>query len=127
MSERETMFSCPNCGDPCATTVERNLDIHSGATYRCAQCGKRVVFEAMTTSGYVEYANLAAQLAALEAERDRLREALKPLAALKPTLSLVAAPEDFILWCRGTSDPDDPKLTAAHVLAARALLTKETP
>jgi transcription elongation factor Elf1 len=79
MSERETMFSCPNCGDPCATTVERNLDIHSGATYRCAQCGQRVVFEAMTTSGYVEYANLAAQLAALEAERDRLREAAQSL------------------------------------------------
>jgi predicted RNA-binding Zn-ribbon protein involved in translation (DUF1610 family) len=105
MSERETMFSCPNCGDPCATTVERNLDIHSGATYRCAQCGKRVVFEAMTTSGYVEYANLAAQLAALEAERDRLREALGHAAN------------------RDHQDTDRCS-GCEHI---RALLTKETP
>ena len=27
------IFTCPNCGDPCARTVENGVDIHYDATY----------------------------------------------------------------------------------------------
>lgn len=42
----EFFFSCPNCGDPAATTVENVVDIHSGAVHTCAECGGHVVWEA---------------------------------------------------------------------------------
>ena len=37
-------FSCPECGEPWASTVEDDIDIHGGAMYTCAECGAKVVF-----------------------------------------------------------------------------------
>jgi transcription elongation factor Elf1 len=46
-------FTCPSCGDPFATTKESFVDIHSGATYTCAVCDERVIFEVFTAEQYV--------------------------------------------------------------------------
>ena len=46
------VFSCPSCGDPSAQTKELDVDIHAGATYSCSECGKTVIFEALTTAEY---------------------------------------------------------------------------
>lgn len=50
--ERDTVFSCPACGDPSARTTEPDCDIHSGATYHCDQCGAAVIFTAQTAEQY---------------------------------------------------------------------------
>ena len=52
----EVIFSCPYCGSPFATPVAKGLvDIHSGASYACGDCGEVVTFEAFTGSEYVAY------------------------------------------------------------------------
>ena len=51
-SELTLVFSCPSCHDPFAETKERSIDIHTGATYRCASCGGQVVFLALTVEEY---------------------------------------------------------------------------
>lgn len=50
--EPTMLFSCPHCGEPCARTVESEVDIHGGATYRCELCNGQVVFEALTPEEY---------------------------------------------------------------------------
>lgn len=52
---RYLVFSCPSCGDPAASTVEPEVDIHSGATYRCDRCQARVVFSAEPPTGETVY------------------------------------------------------------------------
>ena len=47
------VFTCPHCGDPLATTAQDSVDVHAGATYRCAECDGGVVFEALTPDEYV--------------------------------------------------------------------------
>ena len=49
---RELMFSCPHCGDPAASTVQPDVDIHAGATYQCNRCGEEVIFEVLTVAEY---------------------------------------------------------------------------
>ena len=51
---REFCFTCPSCGNPFADTLEPSVDIHSGATYKCADCEGSVVFAAETTEQYVK-------------------------------------------------------------------------
>jgi DNA-directed RNA polymerase subunit RPC12/RpoP len=48
------VFSCPVCGDPAARTVEADVDIHSGATYRCDKCDSQVIFTVQTPEQYIE-------------------------------------------------------------------------
>ena len=55
------VFTCPNCGDPSAMTVEDSVDIHAGATYTCDECGGKVVFEAFTIAEYCAYGNRNAE------------------------------------------------------------------
>ena len=58
MSTRQTLiFDCSSCRDPFAETQQPDVDIHSGATYRCSSCGEQVVFAAMTVDRYMDYAN----------------------------------------------------------------------
>lgn len=64
----EMYFSCPSCGDPGATTVEPEVDIHSGAVYRCAACQQPVIFSAQTPDQY-SASVMAAAPSAREAER----------------------------------------------------------
>ena len=61
MSTGQTLiFDCPSCRDPFAETQQPDVDIHSGATYRCSSCGEQVIFVALTVDQYVVYANGAA-------------------------------------------------------------------
>ena len=48
----ELVVACPHCGDPFARLAERDIDIHSGATYHCAGCGGRIVLSADTPEEY---------------------------------------------------------------------------
>lgn len=50
---REFVFSCPHCGTPSGQTVEWSVDVHSGATYHCVDCGGEVIFTAQTPAQYV--------------------------------------------------------------------------
>ena len=49
------IFACPYCGEPHARPKDAEIDIHSGATYECPECGGDVTFEAMTTDQYVAF------------------------------------------------------------------------
>jgi len=73
---REFCFTCPSCGNPFVDTVEPSVDIHSGATYKCADCGGSVVFTAETTEQYVKREQAEAKLAEAEADR-RLGETVR--------------------------------------------------
>ena len=64
---REFCFTCPSCGNPFVDTVEPSVDIHSGATYKCADCGGSVVFTAETTEQYVKREQAKAKLAGVRA------------------------------------------------------------
>ena len=55
--QRSLVFDCPHCNEIFAVTKEAEVDIHSGATYRCASCNGRVVFTALTVEQYVDFAN----------------------------------------------------------------------
>lgn len=48
------MFTCPNCYSPTAQTTEPHVDIHSGATYTCSDCGEPVIFVALTVKEYTK-------------------------------------------------------------------------
>ena len=52
------IFDCPNCHDPLAETKETEIDVHAGATYRCAPCDGRVVFLALTVEEYADPSRL---------------------------------------------------------------------
>ena len=52
------IFDCPNCHNPFAETKETEIDVHSGATYRCASCDGRVVFLALTVEEYADPSRL---------------------------------------------------------------------
>ena len=51
----EFIFDCPYCREPFSRVVGEEVDIHSGAAYKCAECGEVVVFQAFTTDEYVAY------------------------------------------------------------------------
>ena len=55
--QRSMVFDCPHCAEIFADAKEAEVDIHSGATYRCASCNGRVVFLALTVEQYVDHAN----------------------------------------------------------------------
>ena len=67
------VFSCPHCGDPCATTKQDGVDIHAGATYRCSECNREVVFEVMSVDQYVAHCDNLKH----EMEAERLRGLLR--------------------------------------------------
>ena len=54
---RSLVFTCPHsaCGLPWAETRQASVDVHAGATYRCAECGGQVVFEVLTPAEYVAH------------------------------------------------------------------------
>ena len=51
----EFIFDCPYCHLPHSEVIGQAVDIHSGATYKCAECGEFVVFQVFTTDEYVAY------------------------------------------------------------------------
>lgn len=58
MTQQQTLvFDCPHCDEIFAETKEPDVDIHSGATYRCASCDGKVVFVALTVQQYIDHAN----------------------------------------------------------------------
>lgn len=87
------VFSCPACGDPSAA-VNGDVDIHSGATYRCDECGAAVVFSAERAEDYSRRVLASAPPAAssgVEAERrKRVASWVRNLAA-----EVTEAPEQW--------------------------------
>jgi len=56
---RHCTMCCPHCGEPWAGIVnihspdpDIHIDIHSGATYRCDECGGVVVLSVETPEEY---------------------------------------------------------------------------
>ena len=52
MATVDLVVDCPHCRDPFAALVQEDVDIHSGATYKCAACGGSIVLSAQTPQEY---------------------------------------------------------------------------
>ena len=55
----ETIFTCPHCNEPYARPSRSDgtwtdIEIKPGATYRCSECNKQVVFEVFTPKQHLE-------------------------------------------------------------------------
>ena len=59
MTTNQTLFfACPNCDERFGQVEELDKDIHTGEIYRCASCGGRVVFLALTVEEYADPSRL---------------------------------------------------------------------